>query len=110
MVVLVAGSFVAFLTKSSILMMTNHQVGVDTMVRIKKESEMLVTSKINIFSFFFGKPHAASKPFAHSASKAQDLDGTNLQELDKRISITKSEDFYKAHSTNLINPFNQLNR
>jgi hypothetical protein len=33
-----------------------------------------------------------------------------LQELDKRISITKSEDFYKAHSTNLINPFNQLNR
>jgi hypothetical protein len=90
--------------------MTNHQVRVDTMVRVKKEFEMLVTSKTNIFSFFFGKPHAASNLKARSASKAQKLDDTNLDELDKRISITKSEDFYKAHSVNLVNPFNQLNR
>ena len=61
---------------------------------------MLVTNKINIFSFLFGKPHAASKTIARSASKAQDLDGTNLDELDKRISITKSEDFYKANALN----------
>ena len=71
---------------------------------------MLVTRKINVFSFLFGKPHAASKISARSVSKAQTLDDNNLDELDKRISITKSEDFYKAHSANMINPFNQLNR
>jgi len=71
---------------------------------------MLVTKKINVFSFFFGKPLAANKVKTRSASKAQSLDDTNLDELDKRITITKSEDFYKAHSVSLINPFNQLNR
>lgn len=71
---------------------------------------MLVTKKINIFSFFFGKPTVASNGKARSVSKAQNLDDTNLKELDKRISITKSEDFYKAHTANMINPFNQLNR
>ena len=71
---------------------------------------MLVTNKINIFSFLFGKPHAAGTTIARSASKAQDLDGTNLDELDKRISITKSEDFYKANAVNVINPLSYLNR
>ena len=71
---------------------------------------MLVTSKIYIFSFFFGKPHVASNGKARNVSKAQTLDDHNLGELDKKISITKSEDFYKAHSANMINPFNQLNR
>lgn len=71
---------------------------------------MLVTSKINILSFFFRKPHIASNLKARSISKAQNLEDTNLDELDKRISIAKSEDFYKAHSVNLINSFNQLNQ
>ena len=71
---------------------------------------MLVTNKINIFSFLFGKPHAASTTIARSASKAQDLDGTNLDELDKRISITKSEDFYMANTIPWTNPLNNLNR
>ena len=71
---------------------------------------MLVTSKINIFSFFFGKPHAASNLKARGGSKAQKLDDTNLDELDKRISITKSEDFYKANAVNVINPLSYLNR
>ncbi len=71
---------------------------------------MLVTNKINIFSFLFGKPHAAGTTIARSASKAQDLDGTNLDELDKRISITKSEDFYKANTIPWTNPLNNLNR
>ena len=71
---------------------------------------MLVTKKINIFSFFFGKPHAANNVKANSVSKAHKLEDTNLDELDKRISIAKSEDFYKAHSVNLINPFSLLNR
>jgi len=91
-------------------MMTNHQPGTDTMIRTKKEYEMVVTSKVNIFTFLFGKPHAASKAIARSASKAQDLDDTNLDELDKRISITKSEDFYKVHAINVINPMSHLNR
>ena len=43
---------------------------------------MLVTSKINIFSFLFGKPHAASNTTARSVSKAQTLVDTNLDELD----------------------------
>lgn len=90
--------------------MTNHQVRVDTMVRVKKEFEMLVTSKINIFSFFFGKLHVASIVKARNISKAHKLDDTNPDELDKRITIAKSDDFYKAHSVNMINPFNQLNR
>ena len=71
---------------------------------------MLVSKKINIFSFFIGKPHAATTVKARSVSKAQSLDDTNLDMLDKRISITKSEDFYKAHTANMVNPFNQLNR
>lgn len=71
---------------------------------------MLVNNKINIFSFFFRKPHSANNVKARSVSKAQSLDDTNLDELDKRISITKSEDFYKAHAVNMINPFSQLNR
>jgi len=80
------------------------------MIRTKKEYEMVVTSKVNIFTFLFGKPHAASKAIARSASKAQDLDDTNLNELDKRISITRSEDFYKANALNTINPLSHLNR
>ena len=71
---------------------------------------MLVTNRINIFSFIFGKPRAARNVKANSVSKVQKLDDTNLDELDKRISITKAEDFYKAHSVSVINPFNQLNR
>ena len=71
---------------------------------------MLVTNKINIFSFFFGKAHAASNVKARSVSKAQTLDDTNLDELDKRITITKSEDFYKANTIPWTNPLNNLNR
>ena len=80
------------------------------MIRTKKEFEMVVTSKVNIFTFLFGKQHAASKAITRSASKAQDLDDTNLDELDKRISITKSEVFYKVHAINVINPMSHLNR
>ena len=71
---------------------------------------MLVTNKINIFSFLFGKPHATSKAITRSASKAQGLDDANLDELDKRICITRSEDFYKTNALNTINPLSHLNR
>ena len=68
---------------------------------------MLVTRKINIFSFVFGKPQATN---ANSASKAQNLNYTIFDELDKRISITRSEDLFKTHALNVINPLSQLNR
>lgn len=71
---------------------------------------MLVTRKINVFSFLFGKPNAANNVNARSKSTAQNLNDTNMDQLDKRISITKSEDFYKAHSVSMINSFSQLNR
>ena len=71
---------------------------------------MLVTNKINIFSFLFGERQAATKTNARHLSRVQKLDDTNLDGLDRRISITKSEDFYKAHSVYLVNPFNQLNK
>jgi len=41
--------------------------------RSKKEYEMLVTRKINVLSFFFGKPQAANNVTARSESKAQKL-------------------------------------
>ena len=71
---------------------------------------MLVTKKINFLSFIFGKPQAASNLKASGVSKAQNLKNTNIDDLDKRISITKSKDFYKAHSVSVINCFSQLNR
>jgi len=71
---------------------------------------MLVTRKINVLSFIIGKPQAASNGKARRASKAQNLNDTNIENLDNRITITKSEDFYKAHNTSLFNPLNKLNR
>ena len=71
---------------------------------------MLVTRKINVFSVFFGKPSAANNINARSESKAQNHNDKNIAELENRISITKSEDFYKAHSVAMINSFSQLNR
>lgn len=71
---------------------------------------MLVTRKINVLSFFFGKPHVANNISARSESKAQNLNDTNLDELDNRISITKNEDFYKAQAFNVISPLSLLNR
>lgn len=71
---------------------------------------MLVTRKINVLSFIIGKPQAASNLKARSASNAQNLNNTNIESVDNRITITKSEDFYKAHNTSLFNPLNKLNR
>ena len=71
---------------------------------------MLVTRKINIFPFFFGKAHAEKSVKVTSTSKAQKHGDTTLDELDKRISITKNEDFYKARPFGVTNPFSQLNR
>ena len=71
---------------------------------------MLVTRKINIFSTLFGKPAAATNAKANSYTEVQNLNDTKTNELDKRINITRSEDLYKTHALNTINPLSQLNR
>ena len=78
--------------------------------RSKKEYEMLVTRKNNVFSFLIGKPAAANNARTNSATKGQNLNDTNFDQLDKRITITKHEDFYKTNAINVINPLSQLNR
>jgi len=76
----------------------------------KKELEMLVTRKINLFAFLFGKQQAENKVRAANSSKAQTHEERNLENLDRSITITKCEDFYKAHSISMTNAFSQLNR
>jgi len=76
----------------------------------KKEYEMLVTGKINLFAFLFGKQQAENKVRAANSSNAQTYQESNLENLDRRITIAKSEDFYKAHSISMTNAFSQLNR
>ncbi len=71
---------------------------------------MLVTRKINLFTFFFGKPQAADKVQASIISKAKTRKDTNLSDFDKWISIAKSEDLYKAQNSYVVNPYSQLNR
>ena len=71
---------------------------------------MLVTKKNNVFSFLFGKPAAGDTVKAISGTKSQNLNDTNFDQLDKRITITKHEDFYKTNALNVINPLSQLNR
>ncbi len=71
---------------------------------------MLVTRKNNVFSFLIGKPAAANNARTNSATKGQNLNDTNFDQLDKRITITKHEDFYKTNAINVINPLSQLNR
>lgn len=65
---------------------------------------MLVTRKINVFSFFLGKPQA------RNFSKARQLNNTAISDLDQKISITRSEDFYKAKALDVLNPLSRLNR
>jgi hypothetical protein len=71
---------------------------------------MLVTNKNHLFSFLFGKRHASDMPKADSLLKAQTAKVNDLTELEERIDIAKSEDFYKVHNTCFNSPFAQLNK
>ena len=71
---------------------------------------MLVTGKINLFTFLFGKIQAENKVRAANSSNAQTHQESNQENLDRRITIAKSEDFYKAHTISMTNTFSQLNR
>ena len=71
---------------------------------------MLVTNKINPFSFLFEGRHVSDMPKADSLLKAQTAKVNDLTELEERIDIAKSENFYKVHNTCFNSPFAQLNR
>ena len=47
---------------------------------------------------------------ANSVTKAKNFNDTKFDQLDKRITITRSEDFYKTNALNTINPLSHLNR
>jgi len=71
---------------------------------------MLVTNKNHLFSFLFGKRHASDMPKADSLLKAHTTKVNDLTDLEGRIDIAKSEDFYKVHNTCFNSPFAQLNK
>ena len=81
-----------------------------TVARSKKEYEMLVTNKINLFSSLFGKSHSPNMAKASDGLKALGLKVKNFTDLEGRIEISKSEDFYKAHNTYVNSPFAQLSK
>lgn len=72
--------------------------------------EMLVTKKIDLFSFLFGKGHTANKGSGSIFSKIQILRHYDPEDLDRRINITKSEDFYKVQNPYVNDPFIGMTR
>ncbi|HRX00889.1 MAG TPA: hypothetical protein P5280_15450, partial [Cyclobacteriaceae bacterium] len=78
--------------------------------RSKKEFEMLVTNKINLFSSLFGKSRSTNMAKVSDGLKALGHKAKNLIDLEGRIDIAKSEDFYKAHNAYVNSPFTQLNK
>ena len=71
---------------------------------------MLVTNKINIFSSLFGKSRSTNMAKVSDGLKALGHKAKNLIDLEGRIDIAKSEDFYKAHNAYVNSPFAQLNK
>ncbi|MCK9245365.1 MAG: hypothetical protein M0P11_00200 [Anaerolineaceae bacterium] len=71
---------------------------------------MFTTNKINLISALFGGRQASPAADVNNLSTAQIDKEKELNDLDRRISITKSEDLYKAHSTYAVNPFSQMNK
>ncbi|MDD2523190.1 MAG: hypothetical protein PHW11_10300 [Anaerolineaceae bacterium] len=71
---------------------------------------MLVTNKINLFSFLFGKQHASSKARVNKMSKAQAVEENELNDLENRINKAKSEHFNTAHSSYVSDPFGPMRR
>lgn len=71
------------------------------------KTKMPVIRNIGLLSFLFGKRKAAKQGRANNYSDEQFY---NADELDSRIIIEKSEDFYKAVSTYVVNPFNGMNK
>ena len=65
---------------------------------------MLDTKKMKIFTILSGKPRAAGSIKDHAAIAPQEIG------KDNRITITRSEDFYKAHTIQVANLLSFLNR
>jgi hypothetical protein len=71
---------------------------------------MLVTNKINLFTFLFGKHHASTKAKVRNISKAQTREESISDDLERRINKAKSENFNKAQTTFLSDPFGPMNK
>lgn len=71
---------------------------------------MLVTSKINIFSFLFGKHHVSNEAKVSNFSKTKTREENKLNDLESRFSKTKSENFNKAQATFISDPFGPMNK
>ena len=65
---------------------------------------MLDTKKLKIFAIFSGKPRAAGSIKQNAAIAPQEIGKDNW------ITITRNEDFYKAHTIQVANPLSFLNR
>lgn len=72
--------------------------------------EVLVTKIIDLFSFLFGKGHTANMESGSIFSKIRSLRHYDPEDLDRRISITKSEDFYKVQDPYVNDPFIGISR
>ena len=90
----------------------NETVRLDrkNVVSTKKEVEMLVTNKINIFAFLFGKHNASSQARVANWSKAQTREEKSLSDLESRFNKAKIENFNKAQATFISDPFGPMNR
>ncbi len=75
-----------------------------------KEFEMLVTSRINIFSFLFGKQQTSSRARVNKMSKAQPVEEDTFNDLESRMTKAKSENYNTAHTTYVFDPFGPMNK
>lgn len=71
---------------------------------------MLVTNKINLLSFLFGKRYSPDTAKVSNGLNAITLKAKKLTDLEGRINIAKSNDFNKVHNTYVNSPFNQFSK
>ncbi len=72
--------------------------------------QLYISELFNKFFSVFGKNHVVNKGRVSDLSKNQIQNLFDQGEIDRRISITKSEDFYKAQQINYLDPFIGMNR
>jgi len=72
---------------------------------------MLLTKKIGLFTFLFGKSNGANMVKGAGQAKAQVRKDYNPDQMDGTVSISKVDDLYKLYNTQvMINPVNHMNR
>lgn len=72
---------------------------------------MLLTKKIGLFTFLFGKSNGANMVKGAGQAKAQVRKDYNPDQMDGTVWNSKVEDLYKIYNTQvMINPVNHMNR